>query len=386
MRIRVLLLPVLGLLVACAIAEVALRIGGVSTPSFGAPDPILGWRHRPSVSGWYTTEGRAFVRINSKGWRDRERVEAKPKDVFRIGILGDSYAEALQVPLEATFWSLLEENLSACGALEPRRVEVLNFGVSSYGTAQELLALRHHVWDYEPDLVVLAFLPRNDVQNNSRDLQGDDARPYFVVQDGSLVLDDSFRESEAYQRGVSTRSRMLRWLTDRVRLARQLRAVQFRLQAARLIAARSGRPRVSGGPVFAEPRTTEWVEAWRVTERIIMTMHREVLDRGRDFYLVTLTDPDQVNPDRRRREFFAESSQTDDPLYPEHRLREFSRVHGIKVLTLAEPFLDRVDRTGECLHGPATSDQCFGHWNEAGHQLPAAVLSSRICGDYSQRP
>ncbi len=57
--------------------------------------------------------------------------------------------------------------------------EIINFGVSGYGTAQELQILRHRVWDYSPDMIILAFLTGNDVRNNSRALQRDDRMPYY---------------------------------------------------------------------------------------------------------------------------------------------------------------------------------------------------------------
>ena len=51
---------------------------------------------------------------------------------------GDSFAEALQVPMEDTFWAILEREIKECTAVAGREPEV-NFGVSGYGTAQELI-------------------------------------------------------------------------------------------------------------------------------------------------------------------------------------------------------------------------------------------------------
>ena len=131
-----LLLPIAGVAAGCVIAEIALRIAGISYPSFTVPDDVLSWMHRPGSSGWYTGEGRAFIRINRDGWRDTEHSKTKPDAAFRIAIIGDSYAEALQLPLEETFWSTMRRKLSACGSFAGQEIEVLNFGVSSYGTAQ----------------------------------------------------------------------------------------------------------------------------------------------------------------------------------------------------------------------------------------------------------
>ena len=69
---------------------------------------------------------------------------------------------------------------------------MINFGVSGYGTAQELLTLRHYVWDYSPDIVLMAFLPGNDVRNNSKELEPEKLRPFFRLRDGELELDRSF--------------------------------------------------------------------------------------------------------------------------------------------------------------------------------------------------
>ena len=52
--------------------------------------------------------------------------------------------------------------------------------------------VRHYVWDYQPDLIMLQFFAANDVCNNSRKLDPDTARPYYTLHGESLVLDDSF--------------------------------------------------------------------------------------------------------------------------------------------------------------------------------------------------
>jgi hypothetical protein len=117
--------------------------------------------------------------------------------VVRIAILGDSYAQALQVPLEKTFWSVIEQQLNTCKPFGTQQTEVINFGVSSYGTAQELLTLRHKVWDYNPELILLALTTGNDIRNNSKYLESKDNRqvasmmPFFIYEDGKLVLDNS---------------------------------------------------------------------------------------------------------------------------------------------------------------------------------------------------
>jgi hypothetical protein len=181
-----LLLAAFGFLLGGAVAEVALRIVGYSAPEFYILDQSRGYALRPVTEGWFQREGRAYVRINSDGLRDREHSITKPQNVIRIALLGDSYAEAFSVAQEDTFWSVMEKKLQQCDALQSRQVEVLNFGVSGYGTGQELLTLRERVWKYSPDIVMLAVTTNNDVIDNSRALKKTDKIPYFVYRDNQL--------------------------------------------------------------------------------------------------------------------------------------------------------------------------------------------------------
>jgi hypothetical protein len=157
------LLVAMSAVAALAIGEAALRLGGFSYPQLYVTDEVTGSRLRAGAEGWSRGEGEVYVKISSQSLRDREHAVAKPPRTYRIAVLGDSYAEALQVPLEQAFWVLLPRELERCRFAGDRKIEPLNFGVSGYGTAQELLTLRQRAWDFSPDLVLLAFFPGNDV-------------------------------------------------------------------------------------------------------------------------------------------------------------------------------------------------------------------------------
>jgi hypothetical protein len=189
-----------GLVFALLLAEVGLRVSGFSHFNPYIVDQELGYSLRPNAAGWWLKEGATYVTINSQGLRDREHTFAKPPDTIRIAVLGDSFAEALQVPMEKAFWTLMQPKVQDCsranelkaGSAGPK-VEILNFGVSGYSTARELILLRQRVWQYSPDIVLLLVTPRNDIRDNSRalDPNTDLGVPYFVYREGSLTLDDS---------------------------------------------------------------------------------------------------------------------------------------------------------------------------------------------------
>jgi hypothetical protein len=127
---------------------------------FLEPDRDLGWTLAPGLrfvwtgTEWYARDFSVPVTVNSLGFRDAERREAKPPGVVRIALLGDSYVEALQVPFEKTAGQLLQKRLAV--TMPDRRFEVLNFGVSNYGIGQCLLVWERHVRRFAPDHV---FLP-----------------------------------------------------------------------------------------------------------------------------------------------------------------------------------------------------------------------------------
>jgi hypothetical protein len=385
---RSLLITVSSLAVLAA-AELALRMADFSYywALYKRPDPVLGWAPPPGTEAWQRFEGRALVRINSAGFRDREHLTGKPPGTLRIAILGDSFAEAVQVPLEHTFWSVLEQRLRDCRALQERSVEVLNFGVSGYSTAQALLTLRHRAWTFQPDMVLLAFFVGNDLVENSRVLDEDSLRPYFVYEGDRLVLDDAYRQSARYRRQVSWYGRMAAGLLAHSRLLqalhRALDVVQVRWQG-RSQAAVSGAPGFPVDPrldvrVFKEPADPAWRAAWRVTEGLLKDMHRTTHDHGARLVVVTLSTGIQVHPDPELRARFAEFLGVENLFYPDWRIRALGDEEGFAVINLAPPMQLAATFYGLWLHGFANTRPGIGHWNETGHAMAGEQIADRLC-------
>jgi hypothetical protein len=379
------------LLLAVGGAELALRATGFSFPSFWQHDERAGSRLRPGAEGWSLSEGSAYVKVNSRGLRDREHALPKPSGVYRIAVLGDSYAEALQVDLEETFWWRLARRLEACGFQPGKRIEAVNFGVSGYGTAQQLVTLRLRAWDYAPDLVLLAFFPGNDVRNNSRALEREKERPFFVLRDGALVLDDSFTADASWLDSRETGRRRAPLHHLRLyQLMRKVRAGNLEPRHNTPIAAAvadGGKPTLSLSErgldenVLREPTDAAWREAWAVTEALVVAMQRESGAHGARFVVAVLSNAGAVYPDPAVRRRYAEFLGVNDLLYPERRLRELGERRGIEVVTLTEDMQRHADATRTYLHGFANTRLGFGHWNQAGHALGAELIARRLCAE-----
>jgi len=372
------------LLVALALCEMILWAMKIDNPPFWRPDPQLGVRLRAGVEGWQTREGRAYVRINSKGLRDEERALEKPRDVYRIAVLGDSSVESLQVDLKDTFLSLLGQKLSECRYQPGKRIEVINFGVSGFGTAQEYVMLETEAGAYRPDLVLLAFSYNTDVRNNSRALETERMRPFFVLDAaGRLVLDASFSESDEFKRRTAP-WRTLAW--DIAGHSRLLRLVNFLKVSIEARAASEGD--VAAGlesgvddAFLAPPKNQAWQDAWTITEAIILKMDELTSRIGGKLMLVGLTMGIQVHPDPKFRAALEKKLGVGDLFYPDTRLAEFARKHGIRALMPAAEMQRFAETHRAFLHGFKNANLGSGHWNEAGHRLAAEIISRDLCAN-----
>ena len=379
-------LAVAALGAALIVGEVALRAIGFSYPNFWEPDPLTGSKLRPRMEGWQRDEGNAFVKINSQGWRDREHPVAKPADTYRIAILGDSYAEAMQVPLERAFWSILPSRLSSCGFGGGKKIETVNFGVSGYGTGHELLTLRERVWRYQPDMVLLAFFPGNDVRNNSKALEGERGRAYFSLKDGKLFLDTAFRDDPQFKEKQHIAEHRA-WLQEMrlYQLMRRVRAgniAEHFHNAPVAAAAAAGTKLTEPGldeQVFHAPADAKWKEAWDITDRLVLASADEAKAHGARFVLAVLSTPGTVYPDAQIRARYAKSLGVNDLFYPEERLAGLGRTSGFQVITLAPQMQKIADKTHVFLHGFANTKPGFGHWNETGHALAAELIAAELC-------
>lgn len=376
-----LLLVIFGLAVGLVAAEVGLRLAGFSTPQPYAPDPICGVRLRPGFRGVWNQEGRRHIVVNSYGFQHGSRTPGKPPGVFRVAVLGDSFVEAFQVEPENDLCAVLEDALQDCEAIEDRRVEALNFGVSGYGTAQSLLMLKHYVWEYEPDVVVLAFFAGNDVRNNSATLETDKARPFYHLENGQLVLDRSFHGHPDFVRARSWQVRLKIALLDHFRTLQLLRHVKNRQAADEQARPPQTEATETGVDLtcLAPPRDGDWQHAWELTERLLLEMKAETKQHGASFFIATVSLDVQVHPDESVRRAIQRRLAVDDLLYPEQRIQQFGERHAIEVVPLASDLQQYAAEHDAFLHGFDNTRPGYGHWNAAGHRLAGERIAEAIC-------
>jgi hypothetical protein len=415
--------------IAFVVFEGCLRFLRFSEPSlFYRYDHSRGIALRPWAEGWWHSEATNYVRISSAGLHDREHAINKPSGTLRIAVLGESYAEAMQVPLVESFWAVAEQRLQQCPGMNHQKIEILNFGVSGYATAQELITLRERVWSYSPDIVLLAFAPGNDVPGNFRPLINDPLRPYFVYRDGQLMLDrsslDAREASRSYRLRESIPGQGIDWLTRHVRTLQLLTSLRRALAGiGRTRPATRPSPEIRGpiapanqkptseiqpvdpgapktvttqisqqqlfnelglqGLVFVEPIDENWTQAWQISEALIAQMHKEVRQQNARFYLVTLSSEGQVTPDAKTYNYVLNVAGLNDLFYPERRIRALAEREQFAVLNLAPALKEYAEKNNVYLHG-FREELGGGHWNKDGHRVAGELIASWICSEYSR--
>lgn len=127
-------------------------------------DPTVGFVFQPHATVRWTNLRDFCVEqnANSLGFLDDEPVRDLAPGRRRIVVLGDSFVEAVQVPLATKFHIVLERSLEARG----QSVAVDAFGRSGCGTTDELAFYEQFASSLHPDLVILLFI-NNDIANNS---------------------------------------------------------------------------------------------------------------------------------------------------------------------------------------------------------------------------
>lgn len=323
------------------------------------------------------------------------RAKADPR---RIVFLGDSFMVGLGLREEALLPARIasalgpDEGEDASGSPERRPVEVTNLSIIDTGTAQQWLAFRAYADRLDPDVVVLALYPANDLVNNTRVLAGrtrvspgDYVRPFLVPEVAP----------KAEEPGTDPPIGLAGWRREYVhplRAALRHRSRLFALAEHRLLALgwldpwppRPGQidrlhrhePPEPWMEVFQSPRPgSPWALAWQRTFDLLRGLREEVRVRGAELVVVVIPNQGQVERNAR---FLALDHQTRrfagvalDRLLdwgaPEERVARFLEQEGIPGVLLLEPLRAAV-REGLVVYGRD------GHLSPQGHRVAAERL------------
>lgn len=386
-RLATFLLLLVSTALALGVAEVVLRnvvdFAADEPGEYLVPHPILGWHLQPGAHYEAAPDGHLIeIAYNQRGWRDVERTPA-PSDDPRIVVLGDSFMEGFTVPLEQSFHRVLQREL------RPRMpgLEVINLGVSGYGTLQELLAYRLEGRLYQPDLVLLAFYLHNDPRDNSLEVEtlrkpGSEKarnRPFLLPGDGwQVTAVEADRARERYESALARRHSWW-WRLGKVSRLWRLTGAEWIDSALRSLEegakpedtlTRAERHALEL-EIFACEVPPIYQRAWRITLRILARLDEEVRADGARLVVFTVPSEIEASPAPRGLGETELPCREDPPAYAP--LRAFVSAHDIPFIDLRPAFQQRMRETGQQLFS-----QGDAHWNAAGHALAAREVEKGL--------
>lgn len=168
----------------------------VTGSSYGVRANIAGATYRQK-----TEEVSVEIRINSQGFRSDEVYAPYPEEgVCRIAIFGDSFFMGYETEIEDSFAGQLVTKLASHDV----RSEVVNFAVSGFGTAEDLVVLKAQGLSFNPDVIIFEW-QETDFGDNVRS-------GLYKLNDGVLV-----RAAETYLPAIEVRDSLMqyslyRWL------------------------------------------------------------------------------------------------------------------------------------------------------------------------------
>jgi hypothetical protein len=149
------------------------------TSRFCRFDHDLGWAPLENIT-YVEKENRYLVHQNQFGLRGPDDMQlTKSSGRKRVLVLGDSYVWGVGAS---------QEELFTAPEVHGTNDELINCGVSGYGTDQEYLFYLLKGQKFDVDQVVVAFTLYNDVENNLNPKQYGYLKPYFTMNGDQLVL------------------------------------------------------------------------------------------------------------------------------------------------------------------------------------------------------
>ena len=132
-------------------------VGGYTIGHLSSPNAKLyGWGYNPHQMVRIMNPDTRVIyvdKVNSRGWRDKERSFLNQNNSFRILVLGDSVTFGATVPGDKIYTRILENKLIT----EGYNVDVINISYGGWNTEQELEALKNEGVLYKPNLIICQF-------------------------------------------------------------------------------------------------------------------------------------------------------------------------------------------------------------------------------------
>jgi len=318
-----------------------LALGEVTLRSFAACTG-QSWLLQNSLDSYRLQPGRDYgagLRGNALGFPGPEFERQKRQGVLRIAALGDSFAVGPAVAFEDNYLTLLGKALP--------HAEVYNIGVSGTGPREYRLLLSQHVWEYNPDLVLVSIFVGNDVTEwlaTPRQMDPRQSALYAFLHRGWRMLRERSRQIPSNAEPA-----------DRFRSEGLSPETFCEIEGRRLA-------------ICLAERLPGLEQKWQRALGYLEQMIEDCRGRQVPIAIVLIPDEFQVNPGVLAEALdAARLSRSDvDLALPQRRLRAFCADRDVPCLDLLPIFAGKTDT-----YAPRDT-----HWNKQGNYLAARSLAA----------
>lgn len=342
-----------------------------------APNRHMRWTNRLDYDNWVVT--------NSAGFHDMEHELNKDKNTYRILVLGDSFMEALQVPISDGFSRQLEQNLRK--KIQDRQIEVINLGLSGRGPAQYYRILEKKGLPYDPDLVVMAILPDNDFTDSYKKFSNSSYKPYYRIDTSGEVEMIPFSVPPWYSiKSLLTRSSMAYFFAYEILKRPAVARVFMKVGLLPSMNVEDGKIKTAGRSelplsygLFCENPDVDWQKAYEITLRMVRETRDLAKENGSDF--IAFAIPNTLRVEGKTQEILqGENSVSLNFDRPFQVLARYCEKWRISFVDLT-PFFREDYQRKKTSHSWAHD----GHWNKRGHQLGAEIMAMPIAEKIIQK-
>jgi hypothetical protein len=310
---------------------------------------------------------RVRLRFHRDGFRGPERPYQKPPGVRRVVVLGDSMIAAVAVDEPLTLVGRLEaglnEGLEGGSTVGDGRVEVMNFGVSSASTGQELVTYRQIARRYHPDVVVVAFNAGNDLADNCSCLSRAH-RLYFDLDPHGNLVEHRFTPPAAVLGAwLDRHSRFYVWQKEAfARLRAELRERHGRLEP--------------GAEVFRVDAAAPVATAWRISAALFEALEAETTADGAELVVLLVPAPEEVYDDlwREMQRRAGAGVGALDRANPARHLAAIAAGLGVPFLDLGQALRAAAARRTSTVEAEQVFFRGKYHLNERGNRLAAEAV------------
>jgi len=355
--------------------------------SWAQPDTLLGYKFTPGRTYWSLKENDHPItgKINSFGWRDEEWSIKKPDNVYRIAVLGDSVVEAIEVELDRTFMAIAQNQFNQ-HSKNGMKIELMSFGRTSFTQTEELLVLKNMVEQFSPDMVMVLFLPLNDIQDVSFKTTPNRLRPFFHVSEtGELQLDTSFTQTKEFQtkqfiNWFKQHSALISLMTERYNMFQNQRVMRAKKQAKETsrkgeACADDSADMIPKDSAFLPKYLTlctanpdsAYLDNYRLNKVLIKAMADFCKSKNYRFMLVTVDNEAYIDKMENQ---FKQIDPTFNPNWFEDDMQQFASSIDVEYLGLQRVFRSAYAEKGIPLH--------WGHWNYEGHEVAANAIVEKL--------